>query len=119
MRYIFTFMSGLIFFKTEKMGAMEDFYGNRIGMDEWLRQSDCVILKHDNLLLGFCQRDESDRQGIITFYFETNREVDSFYEKFKEEALGPPKLNEKYNIYHFFCEDPEGRMVEFQRFLDL
>ena len=28
-------------------------------------------------------------------------------------------LNEKYEIYHFFAKDPEGRAVEFQKFLQI
>ncbi|NIQ07613.1 MAG: hypothetical protein GWO20_18420 [Candidatus Korarchaeota archaeon] len=39
------------------------------------------------------------------------------YENTKEYALGEPKVNEKYQIYHFFAEDPEGRTIEFQHFL--
>jgi hypothetical protein len=109
-------MSGLIFFKTEMLETIEQFYKNRIGMDEWLRQADCIILKHDNLLLGFCQRDESDTQGIITFYFDSNEEVDGFYDVFENEAEDTPRYNEKYQIYHFFIKDPEGRRVEFQSF---
>ena len=34
-------------------------------------------------------------------------------------AEGEPQVNEKYNIYHFFLRDPEGRKLEVQRFLDL
>jgi len=32
-------------------------------------------------------------------------------------ALGPPKENPKYRIYHFYGRDPEGRSIEFQQFL--
>jgi len=110
-------MAGIIFLKTRRLEDIRRFYESEIGMEIWLEQADCVILKHGNLLLGFCQREEVDLQGMITFYFDTNEEVDSFYEKFKETADGPPRNNPKYDIYHFFCKDPEGRTVEFQRFL--
>jgi hypothetical protein len=32
-------------------------------------------------------------------------------------AYDPPKINEKYEIYHFFASDPENRVIEFQSFL--
>ena len=31
---------------------------------------------------------------------------------------GPPKVNPTYDIYNFFARDPDGHLVEFQRFLD-
>jgi catechol 2,3-dioxygenase-like lactoylglutathione lyase family enzyme len=29
-----------------------------------------------------------------------------------------PTMNTTYNIYHFFMRDPDGYLVEIQRFLD-
>jgi len=112
-------MSGIIFLRTMDLDMIRDLYIEKIGMELWLEQKDCIILTHDNMMLGFCQRDEKDTQGMITFYFDTNEEVDSFYEKFRDTSDGPPRVNEKYDIYHFFCKDPEGRTIEFQRFLSL
>lgn len=86
-------------------------------MEVSLEQADCIILKHGNLLLGFCEREELDTQGIITFVYDNTDQVYSMYKKFRTEALAEPVVNEKYNIYHFFTKDPEGRFVEFQNFL--
>ncbi len=110
-------MSGIIFFKTKNLRLIKDFYIERIGMELWLEQADCIILKHGNLLLGFCQREELDTQGIITFVYENTDQVYNMYKKFRVEAMAEPVVNEKYNIYHFFAKDPEGRLVEFQNFL--
>jgi len=38
------------------------------------------------------------------------------YERFRDNAESPPARNEKYDIYQFFAEDPEGRRLEFQYF---
>ncbi|MGB9719855.1 MAG: VOC family protein [bacterium] len=111
-------MSGIIFFKTRNLNSIRVFYTQMVEMDIWLEQSDCVILKHGNLLLGFCQREEVDTQGIITFFYENTDQVYNMYKKFRLEALAEPVVNEKYNIYHFFVKDPEGRLVEFQTFLN-
>lgn len=110
-------MSGIVFFKTERLGEIVDFYLNDIGMRIWLDQEDCTILSHGNLLLGFCQRDEPDLEGMITFFYPEKSDVDDMYEMLSNIATSRPTLNEKYQIYQFFAEDPEGRALEFQAFL--
>lgn len=112
-------MSGIIFLSTRMREEIVEFYTSRLGMTVWLEQEDCTILRQDNLVLGFCQRDQADTGGIITFWHGSNREVDSDYERLKDIAEGAPLVNEKYRIYHFFLRDPEGRRLEVQRFLDL
>jgi len=39
------------------------------------------------------------------------------YSKFIDTAEGAPQISERYNIYHFYARDPDGRRLEFQRFL--
>ncbi|MBN1232619.1 MAG: nitroreductase family protein [Candidatus Coatesbacteria bacterium] len=109
-------MSGIVFLKTKNLNMIRDFYLS-IGMKVWLKQAECTILKHGNMLLGFCERDEIDKQGIITFFYDEQTQVDSLYEKYKTISTSSPKINEKYNIYNFFAQDPEGRTIEFQTFL--
>lgn len=110
-------MAGIIFLKTKDLETIRDFYTSKIGMKIWLEQSDCIILKHDNMLLGFCEREEIDNKGIITFFYPLKSDVDTMYDKFKDTALDEPKENTEYKIYHFFTRDPEQRTVEFQFFL--
>ncbi|TFF92036.1 VOC family protein [Candidatus Thorarchaeota archaeon] len=110
-------MSGIVFFKTTRLGEIVDFYVNEIGMRIWLEQEDCTILSHGNLLLGFCQRDMPDLEGMITFFYPEKSDVDDMYEALRSIATSPPTLNEKYEIYQWFGEDPEGRALEFQAFL--
>ncbi len=110
-------MSGILFFKTKHKENVKDFYQSQVGMEIWLEQKDCVILKHGNLLVGFCTREEIDTCGMLTFFYPTKEEVDSMYEKMKSCAEDKPKENKKYEIYHFFARDPENRIIEFQAFL--
>lgn len=110
-------MAGITFFQTRDLDQTKSFFVSKVGMKVWLEQAECVILKHDNYLLGFCERDESDTQGIITFFYEKEADVDEMYEKIRDHAIGEPVINDKYRIYHFFARDPDGRMVEFQSFL--
>ena len=109
-------MSGIVFFRTQKLGELKDFYLNQVGCQLWQDQKDCLIFKNGNFLFGFCERDDVDKEGIITFFYDRKEKVDQFYEKFKKVAFSPPSMNVKYQIYHFFAPDPEGRKVEFQYF---
>jgi hypothetical protein len=109
-------MSGVVFYKTRTLKTLKDFYTTQLGCGIWLEQSDCIIFSHGNMLFGFCQRDEADLGGLTTFFYETRKEVDQFYGKFKETAESAPVMNDKYDIYHFFTRDPEGRRLEFQFF---
>jgi len=110
-------MAGIVFFKTKNLDLIRDFYLSTIGMEPWLDQKDCVIMQHGNLLLGFCDRNTIDQQGMITFFFRSIEEVDSVYKKLKPISTTEPTENEKYSIYQFFANDPEGRILEFQCFL--
>lgn len=110
-------MSGIVFFATESLDEIVDFYVERVGAKRWLEQPDCTILQYDNMLFGFCEREEADTEGTIAFVSETKRDVDAMYEDLADVARGAPAENDRYRIYQFFATDPDGRMVEFQTFL--
>lgn len=111
-------MAGIVFFQTQQIDELERFYTDLLGMKVWLRQEDCIILKHGNLLLGFCTRSGIDRSGLITFVYKTKEDVDAIYDRLKDIARAAPETNEKYHIYQFFAHDPEHRALEFQYFLN-
>lgn len=108
---------GIVFYSTRMLNTLEDFYTQKTGCSVWLRQKDCSIFKFSNMLFGFCQREKADLCSMITFFYPDKEHVNKMYELFKKEATNPPKLNEKYEIYHFFATDPEERTLEFQYFL--
>jgi hypothetical protein len=110
-------MSGIVFFNTNTLESIRRFYVDLLGCTVWVDQGDCIILKHGNLLLGFCTRTKRDLDGLITFFYESKMDVDIMYEMLVETADSPPQMNERYGIYHFFCRDPENRRLEFQHFL--
>jgi hypothetical protein len=109
-------VSGIIFFKTQKLQELKVFYQEQVGCQLWMDQGDCLIFKFGNMLFGFCQRDKADLDTLITFFYEHKSEVDRMYKKFKQIAVSTPEQNKKYPIYNFFAHDPEGRMIEFQYF---
>jgi nitroreductase len=110
-------MSGILFFKTRALQTVQEFYTSKIGATLWLDQKSCIILKHGNLLLGFCKSETCDKNGIITFFYPDKAGVDRTYTCLKEWADTEPVTNERFLIYHFFAKDPEGRTVEAQCFL--
>lgn len=99
------------------MDEIVKFYKEELGMTIWLEQVDCTVLRKGNLLLGFCQRDSKETEGMITIFFDTKEEVDHIYNKLEMISEFPPKENPRYKIYQFFAKDPEGRVLEFQAFL--
>lgn len=110
-------MSGIVFKKTKNLEQISKFYLNVIGMELWQDQNECKIFEKGNLQLGFCEGNQIDNDGIITFYYNNKKEVDQVYNKGDLKIIEEPKINEKFNIYQFFAEDPEGRILEFQTFL--
>ncbi len=111
-------MSGIVFFATENREAVVDFYTGPMGAEVWLEQPDCTILRHDNLLFGFCSRDRTDDCGIVTFVYPDRGDVDAAHDRLGDAAREEPHENPTYDIYQFFATDPDGRTVECQAFLD-
>ena len=110
-------MAGIVFFRTTMLQEIVEFYVSEIGMYIWLEQEDCVILSHGNLLLGFCHRETPEVDGMITFFYPGQEDVDAMYDMLNSIATSQPIVNEKYQIYQFFAQDPEGRTLEFQTFM--
>jgi len=110
-------VSGIVFLSTTDLRGMVDFYTARVGASVWLDQGGCVILKHGNMLFGFCRGEEADTAGVITFFHGTREEVEAAHKALEQEAEHAPRENPEYRIYHFYARDPEGRRLEVQSFL--
>lgn len=110
-------MSGIVFFRTSDRERCVEFYRDSVGAEVWLDQGDCTVLAHGEFKFGFCQRAATDACGIVTFYYDDRAAVDERYDALETVALSAPEVNEDYDIYHFFADDPDGRTVEFQTFL--
>ena len=108
--------TGVVFLKTLELELITEFYTQRVGAELWMDQRDCRIFRHGQFLFGFCQREESEACGILTFVYSDREAVDAMHEEFRDEALDAPCDNPSYPIYNFFARDPEGRLIEFQVF---
>jgi catechol 2,3-dioxygenase-like lactoylglutathione lyase family enzyme len=114
---------GLIaFYPCSDLSATRDFYQRDLGLTLTRDQTSCLIFRVcDKAYVGFCQH-EADlpwhRGLIVTLLLD---DVDGFYRRVRKlgiETEAPPKLNERYGIYHFFLRDPDGYRVEVQRFVE-
>jgi hypothetical protein len=105
--------------RTENREEIVQWYRSEIGAEVWLEQPGCTILSYEGFRFGFCEADDGETEtcGILTFVYETTDEVDSMYAQLEDAALEEPDENERYQIYQFFAEDPDGRTTEFQSFL--
>lgn len=110
-------MSGIVFFGTSDRERILTFYTERLEFEVWLEQPECTILKWDTLLVGFCEREEAETDGVITVVYGTREAVDDRYDDLEDVAEGRPSENEPYRIYNFFGTDPDGRSFEVQTFL--
>ena len=110
-------MSGIVFFATEQSESIIEFYTERLGAEIRLEQPGCTILGYENMLFGFCDRNRTDTEGVLTFVHDDRESVDTAYSELSDVATEEPHENESYQIYQFFSRDPDGRAVEVQTFL--
>lgn len=111
----------IIFLGTNDLKKTHEFYRKKIGLDLIKDQKVCKIYSiTKGSSIGFCEHIEptiKKKSPIITFLCSS---VDQQFNKLKENGIKIeelPKINKKFNIYHFFIKDPNGYTLEFQKFL--
>ncbi|MEH1854641.1 MAG: VOC family protein [Nostoc sp.] len=114
----------ITFFSTHNLNVSTEFYEKKLGFSLWLDQGTCRIYTvNGSAYLGLCEASEkstpaTNNQSSVIFTLVTEQ-VDEWFEYLKERGIDfekPPTLNEKYNIYHCFFRDPDGYLIEIQRF---
>jgi catechol 2,3-dioxygenase-like lactoylglutathione lyase family enzyme len=116
------FTDQIVFLFTQDLPATAQFYEQLLGLELALDQGNCRIYRVTaNSYVGFCERAKSEtaQDGIILTL--VTPDVDAWYERLS--SLGvrfekPPAFNPRYRIYHCFLRDPNGYMLEIQRFED-
>ena len=99
------------------------FYADDLGLTLWRDAGAARIYRiTDGALIGVCQTFEDrviePRGGMITLLTD---DVDGWYARLKSrgaELRGTPADLPQFGIYSFFCKDPNGYVIEIQRFLD-
>jgi len=113
------------FLYTHDLEVSAAFYGNVLKLPLALDQGTCRIYRvATGAFLGICQRDglthdpAAANRVIVTL---VTPDVDGWYAYLQEQGVHfekPPQHNPKFNIYHCFLRDPNGYLIEIQRFLD-
>jgi catechol 2,3-dioxygenase-like lactoylglutathione lyase family enzyme len=110
----------ITFLDTRDLARTADFYERVLGLRLARDQGTCRIYHvSGTAYLGFCQRAAAPAapQGI-TLTFVTDR-VDDWCARLKREGVEfvrEPADNPPYRIYNAFVRDPNGYLLEIQRF---
>jgi predicted enzyme related to lactoylglutathione lyase len=115
----------ITFLDTADLARTADFYERVVGLRLARDQGSCRIYHVcAGAYLGFCQRTQSSAVAprgaeAVTVLTLITDQVDEWFHRVQ--ALGadvvkPPADNPPYRIYNAFVRDPNGYLVEIQRF---
>jgi catechol 2,3-dioxygenase-like lactoylglutathione lyase family enzyme len=115
----------ITFLYTRDLEKAAHFWEEVMGLPLKLDQGSCRIYQVGrDAYIGFCQRagaaqrtSPEARHVILTL---VTPEVDEWAHYLSEQGVvfeKPPAVNPEYNIYHCFLRDPDGNLIEIQRFL--
>jgi catechol 2,3-dioxygenase-like lactoylglutathione lyase family enzyme len=114
------FAQHVTFLYTSDLAETARFYEDVIGLPLVLDQGSCRIYRVSaDGFLGFCARRGAQPSGVIVTF--VTQDVDDWYVRLCVRDVvfeKTPALNPAYNIYHCFLRDPNGYLLEIQRFLD-
>jgi catechol 2,3-dioxygenase-like lactoylglutathione lyase family enzyme len=110
------------FLYTSDLEKTAGFYENTLGLSLVLDQGVCRIYRASgDAFLGFCQHLEAAERPEGVILTLVSQEVDQWHQYLLERDVPiekAPALYPKFNIYHLFLRDPNGYLIEIQRFLD-
>ena len=112
----------ITFMYCENLAKTAPFYEDILGFELAVDQGSCRIyhITGRNAYVGLCERATPREKDGVIFTLVT-QDVDGWYEHITAQGISceyAPRLNETYNIYHFFVKDPNGYLIEFQRFAE-
>jgi len=115
------FDSHIVFLATSDLAGTAEFYEQTLRLPLALDQGTCRIYRvARDAYLGFCLRPEVPATDgvIVTLVTE---EVDATFDRLRARGVRfekEPAYNPAYKIYHCFLRDPNGYLIEIQRFDD-
>jgi catechol 2,3-dioxygenase-like lactoylglutathione lyase family enzyme len=112
----------ITFLYTADLDTTSQFYEVILGFGLVLDQGTCRIYKTTpTAFLGFCTREEFHIDPSAVIFTLVTSDVDGWYGELKAKGVEfekPPTRNPHYQIYHCFLRDPNGYLIEIQRFDD-
>ena len=124
----FAFDQQVTFLYVTELARSERFYSEILGLELVLNQGSARIYRvgSGNAFLGIClssavqQAPSPDRAPLGVIVTFVTDDVDGAYAKLREAGVAfekAPAVNTAYNIYNCFFRDPDGYLLEIQRFL--
>jgi catechol 2,3-dioxygenase-like lactoylglutathione lyase family enzyme len=112
----------ITFLYTRDLEATACFYEDVMDLTLVLDQGDCRIYRASaDAYVGFCRRQAAPEEPVGLILTLVTAEVDAWYQYLSERGVvfeKPPAPNPSYGIYHCFLRDPNGYLIEIQRFDD-
>ena len=116
----------ITFLDTVDLSETARFYETIMELPLVVDQGQCRIYQTgEDAYVGFCERDLGESAAefaaahvILTLVTD---DVDGWHAHLKNlgvEIEKPPNENPRYGIYQCFARDPNGYLIEIQRFLD-
>ena len=110
----------ITFLRVADLDRSHAFYGHGLGLTLVLDQGGCRIYRlTSEAFVGLCKREDAGSHGVIVTI--VTDAVDEWYHRMTAagaEIENSPNDNAEYGIYHFFARDPDGHLLEVQRFWD-
>jgi catechol 2,3-dioxygenase-like lactoylglutathione lyase family enzyme len=111
----------LTFLPVEDLERSHAFYADDLGLPLVLDQGSCRIYRVSaDGFLGICRRPgrAAPDGTIVTIVSD---DVDGWHRRLAGREVTverEPRENPEYRVYHAFYRDPDGHLIEIQRFLD-
>lgn len=117
----------ITFIYTANRAATQEFYEERLALPLACDQGDCRIYRlRPGAYLGVCHREAEDlqapdpqRRGVIITW--VTADVDGWVARLERRGVrfeSAPRHSARFGIYHAFFRDPNGYLLEIQRFDD-
>jgi catechol 2,3-dioxygenase-like lactoylglutathione lyase family enzyme len=108
------------FLPTADLAAVEAFYGVLLGLPLVRDQGVCrIYATNPGAYLGFCERGYSvpaEFRVVLTLLVEDVAAAHDALVARGATPEGPPAHSERYGVTSFFVRDPNGYLLELQRF---
>ena len=113
--------SHIVFLRTHDLAGTAEFYEGTLGLPLVLDQGGCRIYRvAGEAYLGFCDREAPlNPDGVVVTL--VTEDVDGWCDALRAKGVTfekEPAYNPDYRITHAFLRDPNGYLVEIQRFED-
>jgi catechol 2,3-dioxygenase-like lactoylglutathione lyase family enzyme len=112
----------ITFLYTRDLAATAHFYESVMGLALVLDQGTCRVYQVvGDSYVGFCQRADATPASRDVIFTLVTEDVDGWYAHLHGQGVvfeKTPQHNPDYHIYHCFLRDPNGYLIEIQRFDD-